>query len=171
MYDDNSMIILYINSVSIWILNFHCVESFHSYTKIKWFHPLISIYPESCCAFVGKYYSVPHKVYQLNRCSSVNQTVFKSEHSITELAIINNVTGICSGEQHQCTMAAQDKLNEINNFDLHQYEMITDIKHHYIYIYIYILCKPSCFPNLFLIISLCKNMLTMVAQTFFHIPV
>ena len=82
---------------------------------------------------------MPHKVYQLNRCSSVNQTVFKSEHSITELAIINNVTGICSGEQYQCTMTAQDRLNEINNFDLHQYEMITDIKHHYIYIYIYIM--------------------------------
>ena len=26
---------------------------------------------------------------------------------------------------------SSDKLNEINNFDLHQYEIITDIEHHY----------------------------------------
>ena len=57
------------------------------------------------------------------RSRSINQTVFKSEHSIS--TIINNVSGICSDEQYKCTMTAQDKLNGVNNFDLHQYEMIT----------------------------------------------
>ena len=56
---------------------------------------------------------------------SINQTVSKSEHSITVLTIINNVSGICSCEQHKCTMTAQDKLNGVNNFDLQQYAMIT----------------------------------------------
>ena len=61
------------------------------------------------------------------RSRSVNQTVFKSEHSITVLTIINNLSGNCSAEQYKCTMTAQDKLNGVNNFDSGQYEMITKI--------------------------------------------
>ena len=58
---------------------------------------------------------------------SRSKTVSKSEHSITVLTIINNASGICSGEQYKCTMTAQDKLNGVNNFDSGQYEMITKI--------------------------------------------